>query len=161
MNKRLVKNWEPLVPPYFHQKDLPFSVGDTLWTPERKEWLRAYYSDAENWQLANRMNTFVGDIERMAKAMHLKKCREFLRWEKYGVVRQDGAPFGWHWETEEEQAIRLERERQEDEERAKRIAMGFSFCTSMEKSALASVLLEALQWARVTEPDVKDMEDWP
>lgn len=159
-NRQLAKNWEPTVPPTFHKKSMAFSVGDTQWTPERKEWLRSYYSTTENWQLAARMNTFEGDIVRIAKSMHLQKSADFKRWEHYGNVKQEGAPFGYHWETDEEMLIRKERERQEDMERSKRVANSFSFCTVSEKQYLADVLLSAIQWARNTQPLTRDMGDW-
>ena len=159
--KKLIRDWQPTIPPLPHRKGFSFSVSDTTWTPERREWLRKFYPEVEDWRLAQRLNTSEEEVVRMAKSMHLQKCEEYIRWEKYGLSHEPGVPAGWHWETDEEFQKRLATERKVDEDRARAIARGFSFCTNKEKEQLVAVLVEAIQWGRWSQPDIKyDFEYW-
>lgn len=159
--RKLIRDWQPTIPQLPHRKGFAFSNDDMSWTPERKDWLRDAYPDAENWRLAQRLNTTELSVTHMARNMHLQKSANFLRWEHSALTKEPGVPAGWHWETDEEFQQRLAAERMADERRARAVARGFDFCTDNEKEQLVAVLVEAIEWGRWSQPDIKyDFEYW-
>lgn len=158
----LIKNWEPIIPVVPHRKDFAFTLLDREWTGQRKEWLRKYFPDSENWQLAKALNATEAEITFEARAMHIVKSKRFVAWEKYDPdKREKGCPFGFHYETEEEREKRLEQEREQMQRRAEAIARSFDFCDKDEMESIVGVLMEAIKWGKETQPDNKyDFEYW-
>lgn len=154
--RRLVRNWEPLVPLVPHRKEFPFTESDQEWNVQRKDWLRLNFADTENWRLAKILNTQETEVAHQARLMHLHKSDKFLEWEKLDSnSREKGCPAGYHFETDEEYEQRVKKEREQVQRHAEAIARGFDFCTKEEKELLVAVLIEALIWGKETQPDFK------
>lgn len=162
MRKRLIiKDWEPVIPLLPRGVDIVFSMEDKAWTPFRRDWVAQYYPDAENWRLAAKLNTSEGSIMQIARAMRLKKSHNFLMWEKRDPSKRGkGCPVGFHIETDEEFELRMKQEHDADIRIATKLANRYDFCTKQEKEGLVAVLVEAIEWGRDSQPDLKYSVDY-
>lgn len=152
----LVKDWSPVKPPRLSMALRFTGQRNPVWNQERKDWLRRYYPNATDDDLAWAMDCSVQEIYFAARRMRLDKSGPFIKWQSRTDAERlaaGGGAVGFHWETDEEYAERMKRLREIELSMAYRCADNFEFCTKEEKRALSRVLYEAIKWGRESTPE--------